>query len=241
MKFGNTLDLNGYAVANIKDGVNPQDAVSYAQLQAAVQGYSWKQPVRAATTANVTLSGVQSIDGVSLVAGDRVLVKSQTTTAANGIYAVATGAWTRSTDMDVGTEAVGAAMFVSEGSTLGNSVWLQTTDAPIALNTTGLVFTQIGGSSTSYGAGNGITITGNVIAADPAVVTRKAAATIGDGTATTFTVTHGLNTQDVVVSVRSIATNEQVLVDNVANSATTVQLTFGTAPTTGQYRVTVHA
>lgn len=240
MKLTNTLNAAGFAIQGILDGVNPQDAVSLNQLNAAVQGYSWKQPVRAATTANVTLSGAQSIDGVSLVAGDRVLVKNQTTASANGIYVVASGSWVRSTDMDVGTEAVGAATFVSEGTSLGNTVWLQTTDAPITINTTSLAFTQIGGSSGSYTAGNGVTITSGVIAADPAVVSRKAAATIGDGTATTYTVTHGLNTLDVVVSVRSVATGEQVIVDNVANSTTTVQLTFGTAPSTGQYRVTVH-
>ena len=64
-------------------------------------------------------------------------------------------------------------------------------------------------------------------------------ATIGDGTATTITVTHNLNTQDVVVSVRETATNAGVITDWVANTANTVQLTFGTAPTSGQYRATV--
>lgn len=240
MKITNTLDAGGFGVINLKDGVNPQDAVSYAQLQAAVQGYSWKQPVRAATTANITLSGAQTIDGVSVIAGDRVLVKNQTTGSGNGIYVAATGAWTRATDMDTGTEAFGAATFISEGTTLGNTVWLQTADAPITIGTTALVFAQIGGGS-SYTAGNGVTISSGVIAVDPTVVARKASATIGDGTATTITFTHNLNTQDVLVMVRLVSSNEQVIVDNVANGVNTVQLTFGTAPTSGQYRVTVVA
>lgn len=238
MKLTNILNASGFALQNLPDGVNPQDAATVNQLNAAVQGYSWKQPVRAATTANITLSGVQTVDGVSLVAGDRLLAKNQTTASANGIYVVAAGAWVRSTDMDAGTEALGAAAFVSEGSTLGNSVWLQTTDSPITIGTTSLVFTQIGAGS-SYVGGTGIVISGGSIAIDPAVVTRKYAATIGDGTSTTLTVTHNLNSMDVVVSVRVVATGEQVLVDNVANGVNTLQLTFGTAPSTGQYRVTV--
>jgi hypothetical protein len=240
MKITNTLDGSGFAFINLKDAVNPQDAVTYAQLQAAIQGYSWKQPVRAMATANVTLSGLQTVDGVSLVAGDRVLLPAQTAGAQNGPYVVASGAWTRATDMDTGAEALGAAFFVSEGTTRGNTVWLQTTDAPITIGTTALVFAQIGGGAT-YTAGNGVTITSGVIAVDPTVVARKASATIGDGTATTITFTHNLNTQDVLVMVRLVSSNEQVIVDNVANGVNTVQLTFGTAPTTGQYRVTVVA
>jgi hypothetical protein len=238
MKLTNALNAAGFAVQNILDAVNPQDAVSLAQLNAAVQGYSWKGPARAATTAHITLSGLQTIDGVSLVAGDRVLVKNQTSAAANGIYVVAAGAWPRATDLDTGAEAIGATAFVSEGLSQGNSTWTQTTDAPVTLNTTTLVFTQSGGGA-SYTAGNGVTLNGGVIAVDASVVARKASATIGDGTATTLTVTHNLGTLDVVVSVRAVATGEQVLVDNLANSANTVQLIFGTAPGVGQYRVTV--
>jgi phage-related tail fiber protein len=240
MKLTNTLDAQGFAFINLKDAINPQDAVTYAQLQAAIQGFAWKQPVRAATTANITLSGAQTIDGVSVIAGDRVLVKSQTAGSGNGIYLAATGAWTRAADFDTGAEALAAATFISEGTTLGNSIWLQTTDAPITIGTTALVFAQIGGGA-SYTQGNGVTITAGVIAVDPTVVARKASATIGDGTATTITVTHSLNTLDVTVFVQLASTREQVIVDNVANGVNTVQLTFGTAPTTGQYRVTVVA
>lgn len=240
MKFTNQIDANGFKVVNLADGTNPQDAATVAQLNAAVQGYSWKQPVRVATTANITLSGAQTIDGVSVVAGDRVLVKNQTAGAANGIYVAAAGAWSRATDFDTGAEALGAAAFVSEGASQGNQVWLNGTDGPITIGTTVLSFVQVGGGS-SYSAGNGIVISGGVISADPAVVARKASATIGDGTATTLTITHGLNTQDVVVSIKEVSTNAGVIADWVANGVNTVQLTFGTAPTTGQYRVTVIA
>jgi phage-related tail fiber protein len=237
MKITNTLDANGFSLSNVKDAVNPQDAVTFAQLNALLQGWKWKDPVRAATTANITLSGAQTIDGVSVVAGDRVLVKNQTAGAANGIYVAATGAWTRSTDFDASSEVLLATVFVSEG-TQGNSGWTMTTDAPITLGTTALVWVQTTGG-TSLTQGNGILIVGGVVSVDPAVVKRKMAATIGDGTATTITVTHNLNTLDIGVVVRLVSTGEQVVVDNVANTVNTVQLTFGTAPTTGQYRAIV--
>jgi len=240
MKITNTLDANGFAITNLPDAVSAQSPVTLTQLNAAVAGYSWKAPVRAATTANITLSGAQSIDGVSVIAGDRVLVKNQTTGSTNSIYLAAAGAWTRATDFDTAAEALGAATFVSEGTTQGNSVWLQTTDAPITLNTTALVFTQIGAGS-SYTAGNGVLISSGVISVDPTVTARKASATIGDGSATTITFTHNLNTQDIHVAVKEVATNAGVITDYVANGVNTVQLTFGTAPTAGQYRVTVIA
>lgn len=238
MKITNVLDANGFRITNAADPTSAQDVVTKAYADALAQGYKWKDPVRAATTGNITLSGAQSIDGVSVIAGDRVLVKAQSTGSANGIYLAASGSWTRATDFDAASELVGASCFVSEGTTLGNSVWVMTTDAPITLGTTSLVFVQTNGG-TSYTAGNGVTITGGVVAVDPAVTARKASATIGDGTATTITVTHNLNTQDVVVSVREVSGNAVVLADVVANGVNTVQITFGTAPTSGQYRATV--
>ena len=240
MKITNTLDANGFKVTNLADASNPQDAVTKAQLDAAMQGWKWKEPIRAATTANITLSGAQTIDGVSVVAGDRVLVKNQSSGSANGIYVAAAGAWSRAADYDAASELVGSTVFVSEGTANGNSQWSMTTDGPITLGTTAMTWTQVGGG-TSYTAGNGILISGGVISADPAVVARKASATIGDGSATTITVTHNLNTQDVSVSVKEVSSNAGVLVDWVANGVNTVQLTFGTAPSAGQYRATVIA
>lgn len=240
MKITNTLDAGGFKIINAADATNPQDLVTKAQLDAAVQGWKWKDPVRAATTANITLSGAQTIDGVSVIAGDRVLVKNQSTGSANGIYVAASGSWTRATDFDAASELLCATVFVSEGTANGNSQWTMTTDGPITLGTTALVWTQAGGG-TSYTAGNGIQISSGVISADPSVVARKASATIGDGSATTITVTHNLNTQDVSVSVKEVSSNAGVLVDWVANGVNTVQLTFGTAPSSGQYRATVIA
>lgn len=238
MKITNILDANGFKIINLAAPTAAQDVVTKAYADALAQGYKWKEPVRATTTANIVLSGVQTIDGVAVVAGDRMLVKNQTTGSENGIYLAAAGAWTRATDFDAASELVGASCFVSEGTTLGNSVWVNTTDAPITVGTTALVFVQTNGG-TAYTAGNGVAIAGSVISVDPTVVARKGSATIGDGVASTVTVTHNLNTQDVVVSVREVTGNAVVLCDVVANGVNTVQVTFGTVPTTGQYRVTV--
>lgn len=240
MRMTNLLDASGFRLTNLADASAAQDAVTKSQLDAAVLGLKWKEPARAATTANITLSGAQTIDGIAVIAGDRVLVKNQSTASQNGIYIAASGAWTRATDFDAAAELLGAAVFVSEGTTLGNSIWNMTTDEPITLGTTALAFLQVGGG-TSYSAGNGITIGGGIIAVDPAIVARKASAAIGDGTLTTITFTHNLNTQDITVSVREAATHTGVLCDWVANGVNTVQLIFGVAPTAGQYRVTVTA
>lgn len=240
MKVTNTFDANGFAVINLKDPVAAQDAVTKAYADALAQGYKWKEPVRAATTANITLSGAQTIDGVAVVAGDRVLVKAQSTGSQNGVYVAASGSWTRATDFDASSEVVGASCFVSEGSTLGNTVWVMTTDAPVTIATTTMSFIQTN-AGTSYTAGTGVTIGGGIIAIDTAVTARKSSATVGDGSATTITFTHNLNSQDIVVSVYDTSTRTGVICDWVANGVNTVQLTFGTAPTTGQYRVMVVA
>ena len=119
-------------------------AVSQTEIDSAIRGLDWKASCRVATTANITLSGEQTIDGVSVIAGDSVLVKNQSTGAENGLYLCAAGAWTRRTDADVSAEVTsGLAVSITEGTTNGNTVWVMTTDDPITLATTALVFTQL--------------------------------------------------------------------------------------------------
>jgi hypothetical protein len=116
-----------------------------------------------ATTAAITLSGTQTIDGVAVVAGDRVLVKDQGTASANGIYDVAAGSWTRSSDADTSAEVTaGMYTFVEEGTVNGDVGFVLTTNNPITLGSTGLVFTQFS-STSSVTAGNGLTKTGTTL------------------------------------------------------------------------------
>ena len=128
-----------------------------------VSGVFWKQPVRVATTANVTLSGEQTIDGV-LTSVDRILVKDQTTGSENGIYVTAAGAWARAADADTDAEVIaGIAAWVNEGTANADSAWVLTTDDPIVVATTALTFTKFsssGGTVTAVTGTAPITSTG---------------------------------------------------------------------------------
>jgi hypothetical protein len=112
---------------------------------------AWKEPVRVVSIGNVALTGLQTIGAVVLVAGDRVLLTSQTTQADNGIWVVASGAWARSSDANTSAKMIpGFCVYVNEGSanSTGDTVWALTTNAPITLGTTALVFdgAGVGGS-----------------------------------------------------------------------------------------------
>ncbi|TWC11013.1 tail-collar fiber protein [Pseudomonas sp. SJZ085] len=103
-----------------------------------------KQSVRVATTANIILSGAQTIDGVAVVAGDRVLVKSQTLAKDNGIYVAANGAWVRAKDADASVDVTsGLTVPVEEGATLANTFWQLITDGVIVLGATALTFQNV--------------------------------------------------------------------------------------------------
>jgi hypothetical protein len=148
-------------------------------------GLSWKAPVTVASTANITsLSGLQTIDTIALVAGDTVLVKDQSTAANNGIYVVASGAWSRSPGADVWDEFLGAITFVIEGSQAG-SAWYCTAQPGGTLGTTAINWSNFSVSST-YTAGTGLTLAGTQFS-----ITNTAVAAGAYGSATqvgTFTV-----------------------------------------------------
>lgn len=158
-----SVNLNSQKITNVADGTSSGDAVNLGQLQSIQAGLDPKGSVRVATTANITLSGTQTIDGVAVIAGDRVLVKNQSTGADNGIYVVAAGAWSRATDANTSAEVTtGLYVFVAEGTTNGDSAWVLTTDDPITLGTTALVFTQFSGAG-QITAGAALTKTGNTL------------------------------------------------------------------------------
>ena len=135
---------------------NANDLVNKTYVDNIANGLSWKEAVRVATIGNITLSGTQTIDGVGVVADDRVLVKNQSTLSQNGIYVVAAGAWSRATDADTWDELVSAAVFVSEGTTNQDVAYVCTVDAGGTLNTTDVTWTQFTGTGTVYTAGDGL-------------------------------------------------------------------------------------
>jgi hypothetical protein len=155
------FNLNNQRITNLAEPLTAQDGATKNYVDSTVQGFTVKLPVRAATTANIALTGLQAIDGIVLVAGNRVLVKNQTTASQNGIYTAATGAWTRSTDADSGTEISSAMyLFVQEGTQNADSGWILATDGTITIGTTALNFSQFTGVGAIIG-GSGLTKTGN--------------------------------------------------------------------------------
>lgn len=150
------------AITLAADPTQAMHAATKQYVDATAQGLDVKQSVKAATTANITLSGAQTIDAVSVVAGDRVLVKDQTAASGNGIYIVAAGAWTRATDMDAWTEVPGAFTFVEQGAVNADSGWVCTADQGGTLGSTAITFAQFSGAG-QITAGAGLTKTGNTL------------------------------------------------------------------------------
>ena len=137
----------------------PTDATNKSYVDNFVAGISWKEPVLAATVANITLSGEQTVDGVALVAGDRVLVKNQSTASQNGIYVVAAGSWTRAVGADDWAEYEGAVVFVISGSGNAGTTWYCSAQPGGTLGVTALNWFNLSISIT-YTAGTGLTLSG---------------------------------------------------------------------------------
>lgn len=155
------VSMNDQRITNLADPTSSQDAASKAYVDSFVQGLDAKPSVRVATAANITLSGSQTIDGVALSAGDRVLVRAQTDGTENGLYVVQTGAWNRATDADTSAEVTpGLYVFVEEGATYADTGWVLSNDGVITLGTTSLNFIQFSGAG-QLNAGDGMTKTGN--------------------------------------------------------------------------------
>jgi hypothetical protein len=186
------------------------DAVTKSYVDAIAQGIDAKASVVAASTANLTLSGAQTIDGVSVIAGDRVLVKDQTTTTNNGIYLCASGSWTRTTDADTYSELVAAYTFVEGGTVNANNGFICTIVAGGTLGTTPITFAQFSGAG-QVTAGTGMSKTGN---------------TLNVNTASSARIVVGADEIDLATTGVTASTYKSVTVDTFG------RITAGTNPTT---------
>jgi hypothetical protein len=137
--------------ANIQLKIDPSVVLATREyvdqkVLAELSKQDFKHSVLVATTGPVVLSGLQTVDGVPLPAGARVLVKNQAAPNDNGLYSVAAGAWTRSTDADSSLEVTpGLFVHVERGTANGDSIWQLVTDAPLALGATDLLFEMAAG------------------------------------------------------------------------------------------------
>lgn len=206
--------------------------------------------------ATLTLgTALTSIDGYTLVNGDRILVKDEALQEHNGIYVrTSSTVLTRATDFDTAAEiASGDFTFVSNGTLYNSTGWVQT-EAVTTVGTDDIIWAQFSGAGTyvagdgltltgeqfDVGAGTGITVNANDVAVDTAVVARKYTTNVGNASGTSFTVTHNFNTRGVIVSIYEAGSPyNEVEADVVKTTANAVTVTFATAPAENAYTVAV--
>ena len=258
-----SVDLNNQKIVNLAEPVDPQDAATKYYVDSAVAGLTWKRAVHLASSSNIDLSTdligvvIDGHDPLSLSdVGYRILLTGQTTTSENGIYELANSGGVlvanRTTDADTVAELKGAAVFVMEGASYGATSWVQANHYLTDLS--GQTWEQFAGASDytagaglvadgnvfNVGQGLGISVTANEVAIDTAVTARKYSATIGNGSATSYTITHGLNNQFVVTQVyQNSSPFALVETDVELTSPTQVTVRFAVAPTADQYIVNI--
>jgi hypothetical protein len=252
-KFLTDLDLNSVSrVINLATPSATGDAATKGYVDSLVEGLAWKDSCRVATQANLNLSSPgTTIDGVTMATSDRVLVRSQTTTADNGSAV----AMTRSLDANTFPELEQAVTTIEEGTsagttyrqdqvngTLGTSTisWVSFgTAAPAASETTAGIAEIATQAETDAGTDDARIVTPLKLATWSGRL-RKVSSSVGDGSATSYTVTHNLNTRDVIVRVFPNSGNyDDVEVDVQRTSVNAVAVVFASAPASNAYRVVV--
>ena len=249
---------NRNLLTNVAPAVAPGQPVVFEQLNAAIEGLAWKDDARVSTQANLNLSAPgATIDGITMAANDRVLVRSQTAGAENGIYifnGAATPA-TRSADANTFDELEAAVITVAEGTSFGATFRQTAVNGVIGTNT--VTWASFGtsapaASETTSGiaeiATQGETDTGtdDLRIVSPLKLNNwsgrplKNYATIGDGTATSYTVTHNFNKRDVQIYVYELTgLFREVFVEKRHTTVNAVDLVFDTAPAANSIRVCI--
>jgi hypothetical protein len=215
------LSVNNQRITNAGSATTDTDAAQWGQVKDLISGLR-KADVRIVTTTNDALTGLAARDGITPVAGDRVLATAQTTASANGIYVAAAGAWSRATDADAAAEfATQWLVTVREGTVNGDTLWQHNTDGTVTLNTTSLVFNKIGPISAA--AATGYTTTSPVVTAGG-----------------TWTVTHNLGSRYVLAQVARVASPYDIVDVRIERTTTnTLSVLPDVAMASGEYEVMV--
>lgn len=255
------LDFGGgNRVTNLAPATAAGQPVTYEQLNDAIANIAWKDNCRVAAQVSTTIASPgATINSITMSVNDRVLLFNQTTVTENGIY-IWNGAstpMTRAPDCDTFSELESAVTTVDEGSSAGTSYRQTQVDGVIGTNN--IVWTPFGtiapsASETASGTAEIATQAETDAGTDDArIVTpaklasysgraKRHSATIGDGSATSITVTHNLGTDDVQVYVREAGGSKRNVLAEIQHTGTnTVAVIFDTAPASNAIRVTVQA
>jgi hypothetical protein len=253
-------DLDFQSVSKVINLPTPSasgDAASKSYVDSLVEGLAWKDSCRVATQSNLNLASPSAtINGISMASQDRVLVRSQSTTSENGIYVWngASTAMTRSLDASTFDELEQAVTTVEEGTsaaatyrqdqingTIGSSSisWVTFgTAAPAASETTAGIAELATQAETDAGTDDLRIVTPLKLATWSGRI-KKYAVSIGDGSATSYTVTHNLASRDVHVTVYNASTYDEVITDVTHATTNTLTIVFASAPGSNAYRVVV--
>lgn len=245
---------NQVRIQNLPDPASAQEPATRAYVDSAIEGLAWKDSSRVATNSNLNLSSPgATIDGITMVAADRVLVRAQTAPAENGIYVWngAAVAMTRASDVNAAAELEQAVTTVEEGTNAGAT--FRQTAVNLTLGTTAIVWTAFGvvapaatestagiaevatQAETDAGTDDARFVTPLKLAAYSGRL-RNVVATFGDGSATQYDITHNFNTRNVHVAVfRNSGNYDEILCDVGRPSVNAVRLNFQTAPTSNQF------
>lgn len=259
------VSIGNFKLTNVATPTQATDAANKGYVDAAVEGLTWKAAANLFSTVDEALTGstgTLNIDTYGALTsadnGYRIVLTGQTDDTEDGIYVYndngTTYTLTRATDADAFAELEGATIYVLEGTTKAGTSWTQSNHYLTSF--AGQTWVQLAGPGV-FTEGNGIDITSNVISAvagtgitvtsgginiDTATVVTKYAANVGDGSNTSYTITHNLGTKDVIVSVYDNSSPyAEVICDVQHTSTTAITLLFSVAPTSNQYRVVVHA